>query len=282
MPGMNTTGEPRTTDYNLGRGKLYFSELSGGLPIAWRDLGNTPELVLTIETEKLEHRSSREGLKKVDLEVVVGQKLSLRCTLDEINFENLALFFGGDASSRANAGGSPITGVENLVVTEQGRWFDLFADAGGMPAEDIQASRIYDIGEVTIESADGGTAMVEGTDFDVDHELGRIFVKSGGAMVAGTYNVDVAANATASATVHEVSVLRNSAVVGALKFVGVNPADADKVIEYNMHQVRLSAEGDLPLITDEWATLPLTGTLEENAVADPSSPMLTIVTNPNQ
>jgi hypothetical protein len=46
--------------------------------------------------------------------------------------------------------------------------------------------------------------------------------------------------------------------------------------------VRLSAEGDLPLITDEWATLPLTGTLEENATADPSSPMLTIVTNPNQ
>jgi len=280
MPGLNSTGEPRTSDYNLGRGKVYFSELTDSLPVEWRDLGNAPELVVSVETEKLEHKSSREGLKLVDLEVVVSQKVSIRLVLDELNFENMALFFSGAASSRTNDGGDSISGAANVAVVTQGRWYDLYADAAGMPTSDIQASRIYDIGEVTITPTAGGSALVEGTDYDVDLDLGRIFVIEGGDMTAGSYDVDVAANVTAVANVQQVRVLTGSSVVGALKFVAVNPADANKFVEYNFHQVRLAAEGDLPLITDEWATLPLTGTAERNVVADPNSPILTIVTHP--
>lgn len=283
MPGFNTSGKPQTDDYNLGRGKFYFSLLnSSGLPNEWRDLGNAPEFTITVETEKLKHQSSREGLKLTDKEVVVTQEIQLSVSLDELNFENLALFFSGETSSRFNQGGSAITGNSNITVTKQGVWLDLYEGAAGQPTSDILSKRIYDIGVVTIDPAGGGSALVENTDFEVDSELGRIFVIEGGDMVAGSYDLDLALNASAADTVHTVKALTQSAVEGALKFVGENPADADRWVEYNFHKVALSAEGDLAGISDEWGTVTLTGTAGKNVAADPDSPYLTLVTEPLQ
>ena len=280
MAGLNATGAPRTEDYNLGRGKVYFAALSSGIPGAFRDLGNSPEFNITMETEKLDHMSSREGLKITDKQVVISQKLSVSFQLDEINFENLGLFFSGTSGTRANAGGSAITGDGNLVVTEQGRWYDLYE--GATAPTKTADKRIYDIGDVTIEPNGGGSAMVETTDYIVDAALGRIFVVDGGDMAAGTYDVDVAANALATATIDRVKALDTNAQLGCLRFVSENPTDADKWTEYTFHQVRLSAEGDLALISDDWTALTLSGLAERNVIADPVSPTLTIVTNPNQ
>jgi hypothetical protein len=283
MPGLNTAGTPNTNDYNLGRGVVYFSELdSNGLPQGFRDLGNATEFNITVETEKLEHYSSREGLKIVDKEVVISQKVMMTLSLDELNFENLAKFFSGTATSRFNDGGSSITGNANLTVVNQGEWYDLYSGATGAPSTDVQNSRIYDIGVVTIEPSGGGSALVENTDFKVDRERGRVFVVDGGDMVAGDYDVDVASYASSTASVHVVEALTQSAIDGALKFIAVNPADDDDWVEYQFHQVRLSAEGDLSLIGDDWTVMQLSGTAESNTAADTDSPTLTITTNPRQ
>jgi len=280
MAGRNTSGLPRTEDYNLGRGKVYFAELTSGIPGAFRDLGNAPAFNISMETEKLDHMSSREGLKLTDLQVVVSQKINVSLTLDEINFENLAFFFSGESDTRTNNGGAAITGNGNLVVTDQGRWYDLYE--GATAATKTAATRIYDIGEVTITPNAGGSAMVETTDYVVDEALGRIFVVDGGDMEAGSYDVDVALNSTAVALVSRVKAASQSAIVGCLRFVSENPADTDKWTEYTFHQVRLSAEGDFALIGDDWTTLQLSGLAERNATADPLSPTLTIVTNESQ
>jgi hypothetical protein len=280
MAGQNATGAPRTEDYNLGRGKVYFAPLVSGVPGAFRDLGNSPEFNISMETEKLDHMSSREGLKITDKQVVISQKVSVSFQLDEINFENVGMWFSGSSGSRANAGGSAITGNGNLVVTDQGRWYDLYE--GATAPTKTADKRIYDIGEVTIEPHGGGSALVEDTDFTVDHETGRIFVIDGGDMEAGTYDVDVALNALASATVDRVKALDTNAQLGCLRFISENPTDEDKWTEYTFHQVRLSASGDFALIGDDWTALTFEGLAERNAVADPVSPTLTIVTNPNQ
>ena len=282
MPGLNPAGTANPDDYNLGRGKVFLASLdANNHPIEYRDLGNAAEFNVSIETEKLEHQSSREGLKTIDKEVVVSQKVSLSISLDEINFENMALFFSGESGSRSNAAAAAgVTGTGNLVITTQGRWVDLYVGATGKPTTDPQGSRIYDIGVVTITEA-GATVLVEGVDYTVDSIMGRIFAINGGDLIAGTYDLDLAANVSAAATVETVKALTSSQVEGALKFIGENPASGNAQQEYQFHKVSLSAEGDFALIGDDWTTMQLTGAAEKNEFADPDSPYCTVTTHEN-
>lgn len=282
MPGLNPAGTANTDDYNLGRGKVSLASLDADdHPIEYRDLGNASEFNISIETEKLEHQSSREGLKTIDKEVVVSQKMSLSVTLDEINFENMALFFSGESGSRSNSqAATGITGSGNITVVTQGRWLDLYVAADGKPTTDPQGSRIYDIGTVTIVEG-GGTALIEGTDFTVDQIMGRIFVINGGNLIAGSYDLDIAANASAASVVETVKALTSSQVEGALKFISENPASSNAQSEYQFHKVSLAAEGDFSLIGDDWTTMQLTGTAESNENADPDSPYCTITSHEN-
>jgi len=142
MPGLNPAGTANSDDYNLGRGKVSLSELdANNFPGEYRDLGNAAEFNISFETEKLEHQSSRTGLKTIDKDVVVSQKMSLAITLDEINFENMALFFSGESGSRSNSGAAAgVTGNGNLTIVTQGRWHDLYIGADGIPTTDPQGS----------------------------------------------------------------------------------------------------------------------------------------------
>lgn len=274
MPGINTTGKPSPSDYNLGRGAVLFGTVdpATGKPKEYRHLGHATEFNITIESETLEHQSSREGLKVTDKEVVVSQKASLSVTLDEINFENLALFASGEAdSSLAN----PIkTAAVTFTLGEAfkgGRWYDLRSAAG---------ARCFDLLAVSPISFGTGS-YTENTDYELDRVLGRLFVVDGGALDGATTTVVVAQNASAVATVDRVKALVVSTITGALKFRAENPANNDHVTEYQFHSVNLKAEGDFSLIGDEFTTMQLTGVAERNELADADSPTLTIITHAN-
>lgn len=283
MPGRNPAGTHTTDDYNLGRGKAYFASLdSAGLPEAYRDLGNVVELNISVEKEELDHQSSREGLKVIDKTVVLSQKVTISSlVMDELNFENIAFFFSGASGQESNEAQTGVpTPSGNLTVTTQGRWYDLYEDASGQPSSDPQGKRIYDIGNVSIQSAEG-SAMVATTDYTVDSVMGRIFVVDGGSMDAGDYDVTISPNASGAANVDVMRALTSSATEGALKFISENPASDDHQYEWQFHKVKLSAEGDVPLIGDEWTTLTVSGTAEQNSAADPDSPTLTVTTHEN-
>ena len=123
--------------------------------------------------------------------------------------------------------------------------------------------------------------MVLTTDYTVDSVMGRIFVVDGGAMDAGDYDITIAANASGAENIDVMKALTGSATEGALKFISENPASDDHQYEWQFHKVKLSAEGDVPLIGDEWTTLTVSGTAERNETADPDSPTLTVSTHEN-
>ena len=52
-------------NYTLGKGILYFDRYNPdtGTYSGWRDLGNAPSFSFTVNIEKLEHFSSRGGLR---------------------------------------------------------------------------------------------------------------------------------------------------------------------------------------------------------------------------
>src|SRR5262245_43608037 len=138
--GKNTSGLPNTGDYVLGRGKVYGALIDTVTekPTAagWRDLGNAPEFTLSLETEKLEHQSSMEGLKVVDKEVTLSQKMSIGFSLDEINDQNLSEWLSGETASHTNTAIAGFSNVTQSSAVVLGRWYDLVNGSG---------ERAYDI-----------------------------------------------------------------------------------------------------------------------------------------
>jgi len=276
MAGPNTTGLPQTEDYVLGRGIIYFASIntSTGLPDAdgWRDLGNAPEMAVSIEVETLEHQSSRGGLKVVDKEVVVSQKANVTFALDEINHENLSLFFSGAKAAHTNVAIAGFTQFEMVPSVKLGRWYDIVNSAG---------ERAYDIeaGDLAAENGDDATALVENTDYVLDLEMGMIQIMSTASNIADGEALDITLTAEATAgAVNEVRGLTQTNVIGALKFVGINPANNNKKEEHLIQKVQLKADGDFSLISDEFTQMSFTAAAESNTLADPNAPIVRIRT----
>lgn len=277
MPGVNTTGQPNPSDYNLGRGAVYFASLdtTTGLPLSYRHLGNCPAFTVTVEPELLEHQSSRAGLKVTDLEIVVSQKTSISVTLDEAtNFENLAFFFSGSAvNDETNTARTTVAGVEISSSIVKGRWYDL-RNASGARLYDLSGTLVVKAG-----AASPGSTITLGTDYTVDAVMGRIFIPSTSTVTAGHklfFDYTTASNESA---VDRVYGLTASQIKGALKFVSTNPADSGKRVEYQFHEVSIRPEGDLALIGDEFTQITLTGTANKNTKLPATSQVVTITTH---
>ena len=66
---------PNVENYTLGNGVVYFNRknLTTGLWTGERDLGNAPSFSFNVSLEKLEHFSSRGGLRAKDKQVILFQ-----------------------------------------------------------------------------------------------------------------------------------------------------------------------------------------------------------------
>ena len=281
---MARSGLPDVRDFLIGRGALYFSDNldADGRPKEFRHLGNAAAFTVSIETEKLEHFSSLEGLKKRDRNTVVSQALGMSMQLEEIDVDNLRLFLSGAnavLAQTSTAVDADPAGDPNLIVSGKGRWYDLYDIASPStypPATADAATRVYDLTLVTVKLEDDVVTYVSGVDYDMDLKHGRIFIREAGAIGAAVgLNVDFT-HGSQNIDIDEVRGVTTAQLVGALKFVSVNPNDGSKEIEYEFHSVLLSAEGDFSLISDEFTTLTITGEAGENTVAYPNSPTVTI------
>lgn len=102
-----------TKYYTIGKGTGYFNpkDAGTGLPKGWADLGNIPNFSFGVDTEKLEHFSSRGGLKAKDLSILSKVSPKFSFTVDEIQPENMGLFLLGDTTK--------VTQVKQAAVTEE-------------------------------------------------------------------------------------------------------------------------------------------------------------------
>jgi hypothetical protein len=100
-------------NYQIGKGIATF---------AARDLGNCPEFEFTPEIDKLEHFSSREGVRTKDLTVVLEKKGTLRIVLEEFSAANLALAVLDDTYSSGAIeifGGNAVSGAVTFTGTNE-------------------------------------------------------------------------------------------------------------------------------------------------------------------
>lgn len=247
-----------SNNYTLGRGEVFFARFIGSTqnPAGERYIGNTPELSLTIEQEVLDHFSSDHGIREKDESIALQVNRTGTMSTDNINTDNVALFFFGEASTVTEAGAT-IT-EESVPNVEQGLHYQLGisstrpAGAKGIRGHLTEDSNSDGVDPVVTDASDSNsTQFVEGTDYTIDYELGRLHVVEGGGIADGT---NLLVTYTVRASTYSRVISGSQPVEGAMRFIAFNPTGDD--IDYYFPWVKISPNGDYALKSDEWQTIP--------------------------
>lgn len=228
----------------LGRGKVYFSLFKTGTqtPEGFRYIGNTPEFSLSISNEKLDHFNSDAGIRVKDKSIVLETSATGSLSCDDINLENLALFFFGESNTLSQTSATGQT--ETIVDVKQGLMYQIGATLGN-------PTGVRSLSNVVVKV--GATTKTITTDYLIDTELGLLTIVDGGG-IADLDDVIVEYDRAAKSRDQVIS--GETQVEGAIKFVSANP-EGDKR-DYLMPSVRLGPNGDFALKSGgDWQTLNL-------------------------
>lgn len=230
-------------NYVVSKGELHFSLFRPGteVPSGFRFLGNAPEFNLSIENETLDHYSSTRGIREKDASIVLETNASGSLVLDDIQIENLALFFFGSVGAVSQTSSTAVE--ESFVDVKQGHSYQLGLSQGN-------PTGVRSISNVVVEVA--SSAKTVNVDYTVDAELGIITIIDGGG-IADLADIDVTYDRAAKTRTQVIS--GTDQVEGALRFISYN--EQGEKVDYYLPKVKLSPNGDFALISDEWQQLPL-------------------------
>lgn len=255
------TLSPNTDNYTLGKGIVYFNrKTAAGLYTGERDLGNAPAFSFNIALEKLEHFSSRGGLKAKDKEIISQINPGISFTLDEVNAENLSLLTLADIETVTQTGAT-ITAEEHTAYL--GKRIELSERA---------------ISAVTVTGPEGTPSYVVDEDFIIstslkDDVIGRIYIPETSSIVDGaTIEVNYTSG---NVTYKRIKAFAQTQVEGFLRFVSDNPAGGQQ--ELQIWRVSLTPAGDTALIGDDWSTLGFSGEVLKDETGHPDSPYMDII-----
>lgn len=253
-------------NYTLGRGKVFFSRFtSGETPGAFRYLGNTPELNLTIETEDLEHVSSEAGVREVDDTVALDVTRTGSMICDDIQLDNLALFFFGSKSTVAIAAAmNQVYDIDGAIP--DGVYVPGLTDSNRVGARGLSnvalTDKMFDRAGGNDYATFAGTKYTENTHYRVDLANGILeilpgstagFVPAAGADIRLTYDL-VAAS-------YPRVISGSTPIEGALRFAEDNPKGDNSL--WVFPKLTLQPNGDVALKGDEWRQVPFTLNLQK-------------------
>lgn len=243
-------------NYTLGRGEVYFAPFAPNTtnPMGERYFGNTPEFNLSVESEILDHFSADTKIREKDRSAVLQVNRSATLMTDDIDAENLELFFLG-ADSTVTQTQTGITneqvGLTGIGVTK-GEFYQLGTNA----ARPTGARSIIfpGTGGTAFALNKGATPLVAGTDFLLNAELGRIQILPGSTTVV---NGDIlTANYTIAASTRMRVISGNNPIRGQLRYIAQNGEGSQ--IDYLMPSVMIRPNGEFNLKGDDWQMLSFT------------------------
>lgn len=242
-------------DYVVGKGQVFFDRFNVGskTPTGELYLGNTPELSTSQDQSTLDHYDADSGLNVKDESVTTEQNVTGSLVTDNISPENIALWFGADKDNLTVASA---TGVTENFAAKRGHYIQL-----GTTEDTPSGARNVDNVLVKI----GATTVAPSANYDVDLELGRIYIEPDapgivdGAALIVTYDIE--------ASVRNVLVAKGTEVRGSLRFISKNPVGSQR--DYFWPYVKLTANGDFALKGDEWQQIPFSfEVLKKDAVTE--------------
>lgn len=232
----------------LGRGELWFAKYlpNTQTPGGERYIGNSPEFSATIESEALDHFDSDHGVNEKDDSIPLSTNRTGSFVTDNIDPENVALFFFGEKSTLSVTGATVTDEAVNTV--SQGLTYQVGMTTGNPSgARDIDTATPVVVKDKTTPA----TVHVLGTDYTFDYTLGRLTIIKGGGIDDGD---SVTITYTTKTSKRDRIISGSTAIVGALRYIAFNPAG--KNFDWYMPYVKLSPNGDYNLKGDEWQQIP--------------------------
>ena len=219
----NLQGIHETKHYNLGRGILYIAKLSGQDKVlsGWEDIGNLTELSVAIDTDELDHKSTRDEISLTDVKIVTKREVKVNFKSDSVTGANLSKYFSSVPDEQSNV--IVFADVVRTIDIKDpfiygGRWYDIkYFISPTLP--ELAA---YDSSGITISGA------VEGTDFIADNYNCRFFIPANSSITPGNHTCTALQNASSS--VIESSTIRPFNATNqkfSIKFISANPNEVD-------------------------------------------------------
>jgi hypothetical protein len=241
----------RTKNYTLGAGKLFFNRLDeNGVPTGEFYIGNTTSLTGATDETREEHFSSDERAREKDASVVTQSDETIGFTTDDIQPENLAMLWKGTAEILSVAA---ITDEAETFVVRRGRWYQI-GESPTAPtgARSITVASVTDNADPTPAAVPGGAG---GANYDLDLELGRIFIKEDAPDIADGDSIIVTYSAAAHS--REVILSKGEVIRGSLRYIADNTAGVNRDDFWPL--VDLSPDGDYEFKADSWSEMSFSG-----------------------
>jgi hypothetical protein len=236
-----------STSLVLGRGQLLLAPCPVGGTL--RDanefiyIGNSPEFSLNFEEDTLDHYDSDNGIKEKDESITLQVNRTGSLTTDNVDRTNLGRFFLGSASTLTQTASTGNT--ETFTGVTLGRFYQL-----GKSLTNITGLRGVAVTSVTDVGAN--TTYVAGVDYKINAQAGLIEILSTSTEISTGDDLVVTYNVSAQTRDRVIS--GNKPVEGGLMYVEANSVGANKI--YKMPRVKIRANGDFNLKSDDWQMLP--------------------------
>lgn len=241
-------------NYTLGKGKLYFDQFAAGTqnPTGERYLGNTPGFSITNEAEVLEHFSSESGLKEKDDEVTLSASRKATFITEQIDVDNLALFFFGTSTSLTVTGATVTDELVNGGVgIIKGLYYQLGVTTNLPSGAQLLTQHTGPSTNIILKHTSGTPTYTEGADYEIDMVRARIYIIPGGTIASGTI---LKATYKTTTSTRERVLSGNQSIDGAFRYLADNP----KGRNYHVFvpYAKVSPNGEFALKGDTWQQLP--------------------------
>lgn len=231
-------------DYTIGKGRLYFDQFIAGTTrgSGERYFGNTPELTNAADIETLDHFDADQGLNVKDESITTQNNLTGSFITDNINADNIALFFSGSAEPLVIVGSSGNSDVFEGV--QRGRFLQLgVTDATPTGAREV---------DNVIVSVGGSPLTNAAANVEIDLRKGRVYIETDADEIADGDTLTITYDVKSQQ--RTVVVGSGKEIRGALRFVSANPIGSQR--DYFWPYVKITPNGDFALKGEEWMQLP--------------------------
>ena len=184
-----------------------------------RYVGQTPALTISAKAPNQGDVYSSDGPVE-ELLTTFSSRIDRTAdlTMQNVELANVALFVEGDLAQKSTSAGS-VTG-EAIGPVTQGRWYQLGQDA-------TNPAGVQMVQNVVVKDS-VPTTYVEGTDYEVDLDLARIYIIEGGSIADATSlltDYD-----TTAVTWDQVASNNRAKQYGALRYVSDNTGGANRTL----------------------------------------------------
>ncbi|MEG2273619.1 MAG: hypothetical protein RSC05_15245 [Acinetobacter sp.] len=211
------------------QGELHLAKITNGVAGALLPIGNMPELVLNVTSEKIDHYDSRYGFRAKDATLYKQTGVAISGNIDTVNKENLAIILSGKSIE-----------IASKAITD--------ALIGTVTVGDLIDLGARNLTGVTFK--DGADVAINADKYVLDAVFGTVkFVEAvtGAVKWSGT-----------SAAKSRTTIANNIGTEYKALFKGKDSYSGDKVV-LELHRLTLSPETEFALINDEFGSYSISG-----------------------